>query len=264
MKIGVLIKQVPDTATKIKVKGDASGIDTDDVSKWILNPYDEFAVEEALQTKEKVGADEVVVFYAGPTRSPSVFDQPLAMGADRGVGLEDEALATAGPLGIARALAAMIEAEGDVALMFAGARGVDDDMYAVPTMVAELLDWPSVNVVGQFELGDDKQTATCQRKVSGGALEVVEVSLPALVACDWKMNEPRYASLMGIRKASKKPRDMKTLADLGLEADALAGGFATSNWALPPERGDCKVFEGELADTVPQLVKALREEAKVL
>ena len=136
MKIGVLIKQVPDTATKIKVKGDASGVETDDISKWILNPYDEFAVEEALRTKEKLGTGEVVIFYVGPARSPSVFDQPLAMGADRAVGIEDDSIADAGPLGVARSLAALVKGE-NIDLLFAGSRGVDDDMYAVPAMVSE-------------------------------------------------------------------------------------------------------------------------------
>lgn len=262
MKIGVLVKQVPDTASPIKVKGD-EGVDYDQVSKWIVNPFDEFAVEEALKTKDAIGADEVVVFNVGPIRSPSVFDTPLAMGADRGVGLDDPAVASAGPLGIARALAALIQGE-DIGILFAGARGVDDDMYAVPTMVGELLDWPAVNMVGKFELSDDKTTATCHRKVSGGAIEVVEVTLPAIVACDWKMNEPRYASLIGIRKASKKPRDMKSLGDLNLDAAALASAFKTSGWATPPERGACKMIDGEPADAVAELVKALREEAKVL
>jgi electron transfer flavoprotein beta subunit len=263
VKIGVLLKQVPDTATGIKVKSDASGIDEGEIKKWIVNPYDEFAVEAALQAKEALSAEEIIVFNVGPARSPSVFDNPLAMGADRGVGLDDPAVEGAGPLGMARALAAMVKAEG-VELVFAGARGVDDDMFAVPVMTAELLEWPAVNVVGQLEIDGGAKTATCHRKIAGGAQEVVEVSLPALITCDWKMNEPRYPNLMGIRKAKNKPRDMKTLADLGLDAAQLAAGFSTGDWATPPERGACKMIEGDAAQAAKELVKALREEAKVL
>ena len=263
MKIGVLIKQVPDTATKIKLATDGSGVDMASISKWIVNPFDEFAIEEALKTKEKHGADEVILFNVGPKRSPSAFDTPLAMGADRAIGVDDPSLENASSLTNAKVLAKLIESEG-IDLLFAGARGVDDDMYAVPIMVAELLNWPAVNMAGKFDLSDDKTVATAYRKIAGGAQEVVEAKLPCIIACDWKMNEPRYASLIGIRRASSKPRDIKTLADIGLEASELPAGLATNNWVLPAERGDCKILEGEPADAVKALTSALRNDAKVL
>ena len=263
MKIGVLIKQVPDTATKIKVAPDGSGVDMASISKWIINPFDEFAIEEALKTKEKHAPSEVILFNIGPKRSPSAFDTPLAMGADRAVGVDDPSLENASSLTNAKILAKLIESE-EIDLLFAGARGVDDDMYAVPVMVAELLNWPAVNMVGKFELSEDKKAAIAHRKIAGGALEVVEAKLPCIIACDWKMNEPRYASLIGIRRASSKPREMKTLADIGLQAGELPTGLVTNNWALPAERGACKILGGDLTDAVKALTSALRNEAKVL
>lgn len=262
MKIGILLKQVPDTETKIKVKGDSSGIETADI-KYIINPYDEFAIEAAVKTKEANAGSEVIVFAAGPAAVQIHMRTAMAMGADRGVNVDDPALATADNLGVARALAAAIKAEA-VDLVFCGTRAIDDDMQSVGPMVAEMLGWAAVQTAGGFELSADKKSVTVKRKVAGGAIEVVEATLPAIVGCDWKMNEPRFAPLPGIMKAKTKPLAVKKLADLGVDAGGMGGRVALAGFALPPERGAVKMLKGEPADVANQLVMALRNEAKVI
>lgn len=263
MKIGILLKQVPDTETKIKVKADASGIESADI-KYIINPYDEFAIEAAVKVKEANAGSEVVVFAVGPAAVQIHMRTAMAMGADRGVNVDDPALATADSLGVARALAAAVKAEG-IDLLFGGARAIDDDMQAVGPMTAELNGWAAVQIAGSFELGADKTTATVKRKVGGGAVEVVELTLPAYVGCDWKMNEPRFAPLPGIMKAKTKPLAVKKLADLGVDAAGTGGRFAAAAFALPAERGSVKWIEGATPEEqAANLVQALRNEAKVI
>ncbi len=262
MKIGILLKQVPDTETKIKIKADASGIESADI-KYIINPYDEFAIEAAVKTKEQNAGSEVVVFAAGPASVQIHMRTAMAMGADRGIHVQDPALDGADSLGIARALAAALKAEA-VDLVLSGTRAVDDDMQAVGPMTAEILGWAAVQVAGGIELSADKKAVVVRRKVSGGAVEVVEAQLPAIVGCDWKMNEPRFASLPGIMKAKTKPLAVKSLADLGVDAATVGGRLAVGGFSLPAERGAVKMFKGEPADVARELVQALRNEAKVL
>ena len=262
MKIGILLKQVPDTETKIKVKGDASGIETADI-KYIINPYDEFAIEAAVKTKEANAGSEVIVFAVGGSNVQIHMRTAMAMGADRGVNIDDPALAGADSLGAARALAAAVKAEAcDV--VFCGSRAIDDDMQSVGPMTAEILGWAAVQTAGGFELGADKTTATVKRRVGAGAVEVVEVQLPAIVGCDWKMNEPRFASLPGIMKAKAKPLVVKKLADLSVDAAGVSGRVTLGGFSLPAERGAVRMFKGEPADVAHQLVQALRNEAKVI
>lgn len=263
MKIGILLKQVPDTETKIKVKADGSGIETADI-KYIINPYDEFAIEAAVKVKEANAGSEVVVFSVGPSTVQIHMRTAMAMGADRGVNVDDPALNGADSLGVARALAAAVKAEG-IDLLFGGARAIDDDMQAVGPMTAELNGWAAVQIAGSFELGADKKTATVKRKVGGGAVEVVELTLPAYVGCDWKMNEPRFAPLPGIMKAKTKPLAVKKLADLGVDAGGVGGRAASSGFALPAERGAVKWVAGATPEELAaNLVQALRNEAKVI
>lgn len=263
MKIGILLKQVPDTETKIKVKGDASGIETADI-KYIINPYDEFAIEAAVKVKEANAGSEVVVFAVGPASVQIHMRTAMAMGADRGVNIDDPALGTGDSLGVARALAAAVKAEG-IELLFGGARAIDDDMQAAGVMTAEINGWAAAQTVGSFELGADKKTATVKRKVGGGSVEVVELTLPAYVGCDWKMNEPRFAPLPGIMKAKTKPLAVKKLADLGVDAGGVGGRSTSAAWALPAERGAVKWVEGATPEEqAANLVNKLRNEAKVI
>ena len=255
MKIGVLLKQVPDTETKIKVSGDA--IDETDV-KWVINPYDEFAVEEALRLKEKVGG-EVVILSAGPVRVAEAIRQALAMGADRGVRI-DAASGTLDSYTTAVVLAAVAKEEG-LEILFAGKQAVDDDAAQVHIGVAALLGWPHVSPVEKFDMAPDQSGVQVQRPVAGGFKEAITATLPLVIGCEKGLNEPRYASLPGIMKAKSKPIAEKKAADL------LAGRaprLVHSGYSLPPERKAGKIITGEPEDAARELVKLLREEAKVL
>jgi electron transfer flavoprotein beta subunit len=256
VKIGVLLKQVPDTETKIRIKPDASGVEEGDI-KWIISPYDEFAVEAALQLKTKVGG-EVVIFSLGPKRCLDSARTALAMGGDRAVILDDDAFHGLDALGIAKALAAAAEKEG-MEILFAGVQAMDYDAAAVPQITAGVLGWPHATGINFFE--HEGETVKIKRAVGGGKVEVVRVKLPAVLSCTKGLNEPRYASLPGIMKAKRKKVTKYTPADLGLDADPV---LSMVGFHLPPERAPGRILQGELTDQVKELVKALREEAKVL
>jgi len=250
VKIGVLVKQVPDTESKIRVTGDGSGIETGDI-KWVMNPYDEFAVEEALKLKEKEGG-EVVVFSLGPDRAQESIRTALAMGAERGVHVVEDPVE---PWVTAAKLAEVVGKESPD-ILFAGKQAIDDDAVQVPLMVAELLAWPHVSAISTFE--HDGGTVKANRVVGGGVTLVTQTTLPAVFTCDKALNEPRYASLPGIMKARRKP-----IAQEGTSGvDPLV---AVSNYRLPEERAGGMVIEGEtVEEKVTELVRLLREEAKVI
>lgn len=249
MKIAVCIKRVPDTETRIKIGANGKSIDESGV-KFVLNPFDEYAVEEALKIKEQSGG-EVVVVCLGSDASQETIRNALAMGADSGVLLKARALPL-DPLVIARALAAELE-QGAFDMILFGKLAIDDYSQAVGTMVAELLGLPSVSAVNRLEVTDDR--ATAQREVEG-AVEVVEFSLPAVVTAEKGLNEPRYPALRGIMLAKKKPLEIK-------EVDLDPGGIEVVDLALPPERKAGRIV-GEGPEAVPALVDALRNEAKVI
>jgi electron transfer flavoprotein beta subunit len=258
MKIGVLIKQVPDTETKIKIRADAAGVETDGI-KYIINPYDEFAVEEALKTKEKVGSGEVVLISLGPARCVEAVRTGLAMGADRGVHIDDGGI----PLDsfvTARVLANAIKNE-NFDLIFCGKQAIDDDSAQVVQMVAEFLNLPQVMVIEKLELREDKKGASIYRRVGGGAKEVYGVDFPVILGCEKGLNTPRYASLPGIMKAKTKPLAALKASDLIGDAKPKT---VNVNYRLPPERKAGKVLQGEPEQVVKELVKLLREEAKVI
>ena len=256
MKIGVLIKQVPDTETKIRIKADASGIESDGI-KFIINPYDEFAVEEAIKTKEKNAGSEVVVISVGPDRAVESIRTALAMGCDKAVHVSDGG-AEYDSFQTASILANVIKAQ-NFDIVFTGKQAIDKDAGSVTQMVAELLNWPQVTIIEKIDLAGSGAVAT--RRVGGGAKEIYDVKLPAIFACDSGLNTPRYASLPGIMKAKTKPVEKLNGADL------LAGAGAKVslvNFRLPPEKAPGRVLKGELSQTIPELVKLLREEAKVI
>ncbi len=246
----VCIKQVADTETRVKVGSDGKTLDPAGVS-WILNPYDEFALEQALQIKEKLGAGEVVVMSLGGARVLTTLRNALAMGADRAVHLKTD-VPQPDPLAVARALAGELKAMRPQ-LIWLGKQAVDDDQAQAGPMVAELLGHPCVSVVARMELEGSK--ATVEREIEGGR-EVVEVSLPAVFTADKGLNEPRYASLKGIMAAKKKPIEEKTaaLGEPALEIVAMA---------MPKARAAGRVV-GSGAGAVAELVRLLREEAKVI
>ncbi len=250
MKIAVCIKRVADSETRVKISADGKSLDESGV-KFILNPYDEFAVEEALQRRDAAGSGEVVVLALGPAQAQETIRTALAMGADRGVLLQADRVPVDG-LEAARALAAELK-DGGYDLILFGKMAIDDYNHQVGPMVAELLGLPCVTTVAHLELAGGRGTA--EREVEGG-VEVVEFPLPAVLTTDKGLNEPRYPALKGIMAAKKKPLDVKSVTP-------GAGGVVVLAMTPPPERKEGRIV-GEGVGAVAELIRVLREEAKVL
>jgi electron transfer flavoprotein beta subunit len=259
LKIIVCVKQVPDTETRIRINPSGDGIVEADVN-WIVSPYDEFAIEEALRLKEARGA-EVVLVSLGPERVQSALRSGLAMGADSALHLKDPLFESSDTLGTARALAAAIKGLAPYDLVLTGQQGVGGDHSQVPGLLAELLDLPQVTVAVKVEVQDGK--AVVEREIEG-AHETWETALPALVSAQKGLNEPRYASLKGIMAAKKKPIEAKDAASLGLDAAALAPATRLAALELPPSRPGVRMIEGDPETQAKELLRLLHEEAKVI
>ena len=259
MKILVLVKQVPDTATQVKIAGGGTQIDTAGIT-WIVSPYDEFAVEEALRIKEKRGQGEVVAVSLGPDRAKEALRSALAMGCDRAIHVNDPALAAADTLTTARALAAVIRLEAPQ-LVLCGRQAIDDDMGAVGAQLAEVLGWPCASWIMEEAVDAGATSVRVGRQVEGG-LEIFELPLPAVLSAQKGLNEPRYPTLKGIMGAKKKEvKDVKA-GDLGLSSTTPELSVTTLE-ALPA-RPPGRVIQGETKDAVKELVRALREDAKAI
>ena len=257
MNIIVFVKQVPDTATRIKIGAGGKNIDEADIT-WVISPYDEFALEEALKIKESKGAGKVTVVTMGPERAATSLRNALAMGADEAVHVNDPTLEGSDAFATAQVLAAVAKAR-PFDILFFGKMGVGMDQSQVPSMVAEILNLPQVTQIAKLEVGDGKVTA--HREVEG-ATETVESPLPVVLAAEKGLNEPRYPSLKGIMAAKKKPVETVTLASLGV---AVANPSVTVlNISLPPERQGGKILTGDPQETVKELVNLLHNEAKVI
>jgi electron transfer flavoprotein beta subunit len=258
MKVFVCLKQVPDTETKIKILPDQSGIDPAGI-KWVMNPYDEHAVEEAVKFKEKNPSAQVWAITSGPkARAIESLRTALAMGADEAIVINSpdnlDAITTA------KAIANTIKAEGGAHLIFTGKLSIDSNQSSVPQMIAEFLSIPHSSVVSKFET--TQESTTIERDVEGGAKEVVQMMNPCLVAANKGLNMPRYASLPGIMKAKKK---------IIKEVEFSSLGFAVSEqkvryigYVLPADKPSVKLLTGDPSSQVSQLVACLRDEAKVL
>ncbi len=249
MKTYVCIKRVPDTEARLKVAGDGQSIDSAGV-KYIISPYDEYALEAALRHKEGGAGGEVAVISVGEAVAGEQLRSALAMGADTAVLLKGQP--TMDGLATARALAAELKAAG-ADLILCGMKAADDDQAEVGPMLAEVLDLPCVTGVAEFEVQGG--SLVCQREVEGGT-EVVEAPLPAVVTITKGKFEPRYPSLKGIMAAKKKPLAEK-------DAQLPAGRIQVKGLMPPPERPAGRIV-GQGADAVPELVRLLKEEAKVL
>jgi electron transfer flavoprotein beta subunit len=262
MKLLVLVKQVPDTATQVKIGGDPRAIDPTGIT-WIVSPYDEFALEEALRIKEKRGQGEVVVVTLGPERAKEALRSCLAMGADRAVHVSDPAFEGADTLTAARALAAVVRLEAPQ-LVLAGRQAIDDDMGATGAQVAELLGWPCLSWIMEETVSDDATRIRVGRQVEGG-LEVFDVPLPCVVTAQKGMNEPRYPTLKGIMGAKKK--EIKELRAADLEPARLGAGAPVLEIAaleaLPP-RPPGRILTGDPKEMARELVRALREDVKAI
>jgi electron transfer flavoprotein beta subunit len=261
MKILVGIKHGPDTETKIKIGADGASIDESGV-KWVISPFDEYALEAALRIREGGGAEEVIVACAGPAAAQATLRQGLAMGADRAVLIQDDGFGRADGLVRAKVLAATARAEG-AELLLLGKYGVGTDEWLTGPMAAELLDWPHVTAISELELDSGKFVA--KREIEG-ATEVHEGSLPAVLTCEKGLNEPRYASLKGIMQAKKKPLEVKGPADVDVDPSELGGGnkLVWEALELPPPRSGAKLIEGTADEAARELARLLREEAKVI
>ena len=250
MKIAVCIKRVPDSETRVKIASDGKSLDEAGV-KFILNPYDEFAVEEALRRKEKAGAGEVVIISLGPAAAQETIRTALAMGADRGVLLQADKI-PADPFEAARLIAAELKGASWDLILF-GRMAIDDYNHQVGPLVAELLGMPCVTAISHLDI--EGGTGVAEREIEGG-IEVVEFPLPAVLTADKGLNEPRYPALKGIMAAKKKPLEVKPV-------QPGAGVLEVVALMPPPERKEGKIV-GEGAGAVRELVRLLREEAKVL
>ena len=246
----VCIKQVPDTETRVKVAADGRTLDPTGVT-MILNPYDEFAVEQALRVKEGGAGGEVVVITLGPAAVQATLRNALAMGADRAIHLKTDTPAP-DALAVATALAAAIRPL-DPQIVWLGRQAVDDDGAQVGPMLATILGRPGVSAVAKFELAGTH--AKVEREIEGGR-ELLDVPLPAVLTTDKGLNEPRYASLKGIMAAKKK-----TIEEQAVQL--AAPGLERLSFELPPPRAAGRIV-GEGVAAVPELIRALREEAKVL
>jgi electron transfer flavoprotein beta subunit len=250
MKIAVCVKRVPDSETRVKISPDGKSLDEAGV-KFVLNPYDEFAVEEALRRKEKAGTGEVVIVSLGPATAQETIRTALAWGADRGVLLQVDKI-PADPYETAKLIAAELKSSTWDLILF-GRMAIDDYNHQVGPLVAELLDLPCVTAVAHLEIDGAKGVA--EREIEGG-IEVVEFPLPAVLTTDKGLNEPRLPALKGIMAAKKKPLEVKPV-------HSGAGSLEITALTPPPDRKEGKIV-GEGAAAVGELVRLLREEAKVL
>ncbi|MEY3553825.1 MAG: hypothetical protein RL735_2173 [Pseudomonadota bacterium] len=249
MKILVPVKRVVDYNVKIRVKPDGSGVELANV-KMSMNPFDEIAVEEALRLKEAGKATEIIVVSIGPSQAADTIRTGLAMGADRGILVKQEAGVE--PLAVAKILKAIVETEAP-GLVIMGKQAIDDDCNQTGQMLAALLGWGQGTFASKVELGEKSVDVT--REVDGG-LQTVTLQLPAIVTTDLRLNEPRYASLPNIMKAKKKPIDEKSPADFGVDVSPRLKVIETSEPAS--RKAGVKVAD------VAELVAKLKNEAGVL
>jgi electron transfer flavoprotein beta subunit len=258
----VCLKEVPDTEARIEVR---SGKIVEEGIQYVVNPYDEFALEEALKWQEAFGG-KVTLVSLGPERARESILKGLAMGADEVYHLSEDAFQGGDAYATAKALAAAIAKLGDYDAIYCGRQAVDDDNAAVGGMLAEMLNLPHVSMITKLDIAADGKTARAEREVEGGK-ELIETSLPAVFTAQKGLNEPRYPSFKGIRQARTKPFNTWTVADLGLDAGSVgaAGALLEVVEILPPpDRPAGRIIPGEPPDAAKEVVRLLREEAKVI
>ena len=254
MKILVCLKQVPHKDARLEPRADGSWIQDDNI-KFEINQYDQYALEEALRIKDRDDA-EVVVATIGPDRVGQALRTALGMGADRAIQIWDDAIAATDSLGIAKTLAAAAQGENfDLVLM--GLMSDDANFGLVGPILAELMGVPSVSAVVKAEFKNGG--VEVERELEGGALDVVSVPLPCLLTVQTGMNEVRYASLKGIMQAKKKPLDKKSLADLGIDAAAVAPKVTVEKIYSPPKGEGAEMLEGSADEVSGKVVAKIKE-----
>lgn len=257
MKIAVCVKQVPSTTAVIRVAADGSRLELAGV-ETVVGPYDEYALEEALKVREKNAGSTIVVVAVGGEDAGKALTHAYALGVDRAVLVQAP---DADPAAAATCAAGFLKGEKPD-LVFCGRQAIDDDQWLFPGALGEALDLPHVTAASAFELAGT--SATCKRRIEGGE-EVIEVKLPAVISCEKGLNEPRVPTLKGRLNAKKMKVETKSPADVGVDAAKLAGGLKIERYAPPPEKSPGKRIEGKApAEAAAELVKLLREEAKVI
>jgi electron transfer flavoprotein beta subunit len=256
MKVMVCLKQVPHQDARLDINGEGTWIREDNI-KFEINSYDTYALEEALRIKD-AGEAEVVVISIGPDRVTQALRTALGMGADRAIHIKDPEALGSDPLGIAKILATVAKEESPD-LIFAGLMADDDNFSAVPPMLAHLVDMPSATAVVATEAANGGMRV--QRELEGGALEVVELPKPCLIAIQTGANQVRYASLKGIMQAKKKPIDVKSVSDLGLsgQVGAAANKVKIDKVYVPPKGDQAEILQGSTDEIVSQLVGKIKE-----
>ena len=256
MNIIVCMKQVPDTEAVLTIK-EGKTINEENI-KWIISPYDEYAIEEALKLKEKISGSTVTLLSLGPDRVVSSLRTGLAMGAENAIHIEVNEYID--PKLVAKSLANAIKQEEDFGIIFMGKQAIDDDFYLTHIYLGEYLEIPVATNVIAFNHESDK--VTVEREIDEGEREKIEMGLPCIIGATKGLNEPRYASLMGIMKAKKIPIKKLTLQDVGITE--INNKITPEKLSTPPEKPEGRVIEGEIEDAVQELVKLLKDEAKVL
>jgi len=249
MKILVAVKRVIDYNVQVRVKEDGTGVVTENV-KMSSNPPDDNAIEEAVKIKEAGKATEIIAITVGEEKSQETVRKALAVGADRGILIKTEGIVE--PLAVAKALQKIVEKEKPD-LVFMGKQAIDDDCNQTGQMLSALLNWPQATFASKIEIKD--KTLEVTREIDEG-LETIEVNFPAIVTCDLRLNEPRYASLPNIMKSKKKPLEILTAADLGVDTTPRVQQIKVEE---PPKRK-----AGIKVASVAELVSKLKNEAKVI
>ena len=249
MKILVAVKRVIDYNVQIRVKEDGSGVVTDNV-KMSTNPPDDNAIEEAVKIKEAGKASEIIAVTVGEEKAQETVRKALAVGADRGIHVKVDSILE--PLAVSKILKKIVEKENPD-LVFMGKQAIDDDCNQTGQMLAAILNWPQATFASKIEVKEKSLEVT--REIDEG-LETIEVNIPAIVTCDLRLNEPRYASLPNIMKAKKKPLEQLNASDLGVDTKARIEQIKVEE---PPKRK-----AGIKVASVSELVQKLKNEAKVI
>ncbi|MCW8132932.1 MAG: electron transfer flavoprotein subunit beta/FixA family protein [Planctomycetota bacterium] len=258
MKIAVCVKLVPSTTALIRVSADGKALDCTGV-EMVMSPYDEFALEEALKARDKAAGSEILVVSVGGDGAAKNLEQAYALGVDQCVHVKAP---DADAAAAARCAAAVLKTFAPD-LVFCGRQAIDDDQWLFPGMLGELLDLPHVTAASSFALSADNAKAECKRRIEGGE-ETIEIALPALISAEKGLNDPRSPTLKGRLNAKKKTVTVKTPAELGLDAAAMAPALKVEGYAPPPPKSAGKVIAKPAKEAAAELVKLLREEAKVI
>lgn len=264
MKALVLVKYVPDANSVFRINAEGTWVDTSSLS-YAVNDFDRYALEELLALKDAGKLEEVVALTIGPKEAGSALRTCLATGADRAIHIHDDALTGSDPLSLARVIQAAIQDEG-FSLILAGLQADDDNHTQVGGLLAGLLDVPCASAAGNLSLKDDS-TLRVERELENNELQVVDLTLPAVVTVQTGINTPRYASLKGIMAAKKKPFAVLSLADLGLGADDVGGAASklrTVGFAPPPKGKGAEILTGSPDEIAQQLIGRIRENTGVI